>query len=139
MSQQPFTFDQARMASDDSSREQERSEQELRHRNRAYAQAEAAYRKALALEMWRLRREDGVAWSTLGDLARGDEQVVALKQARDEAEGEREIASHAVYRRGSDRRDTEKFIEWSMKRDLAEGYGRTPVPDGQVFGARRAA
>lgn len=138
--QQPFTFDQARMASIDASRTQEAAEQELAAANRAYAQAEEAYRKALALEMWRLRHDEGIAWSTLSDLARGDEQVAAAKRARDDAEGNREIASHAVYRRSADRRDVERFIQWSQARDLAENGGRNiPSPDLTPIGTRRAA
>lgn len=123
----PWDFTQARAAAADAQREQERAEDELRAANRAYAQAEEAYRKALALEMWRLRREDGVAWSTIGDLARGDERVAAFKRVRDDAEGEALIAKQAVFRRSADRRDTERFIDWSMRRELAEGY-YVPTP-----------
>lgn len=119
----PWDFGAAVEASEESSREQEAAETNLREKNTAYARAEEAYRKALALEMWRLRRQS-VAWSTLGDLARGEENVATLKRERDEAEGEKLIASHAVFRRSSDRKDTEGLIEWSMRRELAEGYGR---------------
>lgn len=122
MTQGPFTFDQAQTAAEESQREQEAAEERLREANAAYAAAEEAYRKALALEMWRLRRQS-IAWSALGDLARGEETVAGLKRARDDAEGDRVIASHAVYRRGADRRDTEAFIDWSKRRDLAEGHG----------------
>ena len=136
MSQQPFTFDQARMAADEASREQERAEQDLGDANRAYAQADETYRKALALEMWRLRREEGIAWSSLSKLAEGDEQVAKLKKARDDAEGEAALASHAVYRRSADRRDTERFIEWSMRRDLAENVRHVSRDFEPAIGAR---
>lgn len=140
MSEQPWTFERAYRAHEDASREQESAEQELGGKNHEYAQAEEAYRKALALEMWRLRNEDGVAWSALADLARGADHVAELKRTRDLAEGERTVASHAVYRRSSDRSDTERFIDWSMRRDLAEGHGRIREPDGMpVIGGRRAA
>lgn len=122
MTQGPFDFPQAQEASVEARREQEASEETLRAANAAYAAAEEAYRKALALEMWRLRRQS-VAWTALSDLARGENTVAGLKRARDDAEGERQIASHAVYRRGADRRDTEAFIDWSKRRDLAEGNG----------------
>lgn len=136
----PFTFGEARAAHDDASREQESAEDALGGANAAFARAEEAYRKALALEMWRLRREEKVAWTSIGDLARGAAHVAALKAARDDAEGAATIASHAVYRRSADRRDTERFIEWSMRRDLAEGYGRTPAEpaDPQVYGRKAA-
>jgi hypothetical protein len=128
MSDAPFTFGRAREASDDARREQQRAEQEYRQACRLAAAAEERYRKALALEMWRLRREEKVAWSTIGDLARGDEQVASLKRARDEAEGDQLIAQHAVYRRSADRKDTLSFVEWSQRRDLAEGYHGAPEP-----------
>lgn len=118
---EPFDFARAHLVHEDASHEQERAEQEKSEKSWAYAQAEEEYRKALALEMWRLRREEGVAWSSLGDLARGEPKVAELKRKRDEAEGDLTIANHACYRRAADRRDTERFIDWSMRRDLAEG------------------
>lgn len=118
---QPFDFARAHSAHEDASREQETAETSIGQKNRAYAQAEESYRKALALEMWRLRRDEQVAWSSLADLARGEDKVADLKRKRDEAEGDLTIANHAAYRRGADRRDTERFIDWSMRRDLAEG------------------
>lgn len=127
MSTAPFDFAQAREASKESQREQVNAEDQLRAANKTFARAEEAYRKALAAEMWSLRRDDNVAWSTLGDLARGADRVAGLKAARDEAEGDRIIAEHAVYRRSADRRDTERFITWSMRRDLAEGFAGAEV------------
>jgi hypothetical protein len=29
----------------------------------------------------------------------------------------------------ADRKDTQRFIDWSMRRELAEGYGNTPEPE----------
>jgi hypothetical protein len=138
---EPFDFHRAWQAHEDAAREQAAAEDEIGRANRAYAQAEEAYRKALALEMWRLRKQS-VAWTALGDLARGEERVATLKRARDAAEGDRTIANHAAYRRSADRRDVERFIAWSQARDLAEGYGRRPEPDVDqaiaVFGGSRA-
>lgn len=125
----PWSFGEARAASEESARSQEGSEQALATANVTYARAEEAYRKALALEMWRLRKDDKVAWTTVGDLARGATNVAELKRVRDDAEGNRSICQHAMFRRGADRRDTERFIDWSLRRDLAEGYGRTLPPN----------
>lgn len=125
----PFDFDHAWTAHEEAARDQEAAENEIGTASRAYAKAEEEYRKALALEMWRLRRADNVAWTAVADLARGDEHVADLKRIRDEAEGDRTIANHAAYRRSADRRDVERFIAWSQARDLAEGYGRRPEPD----------
>lgn len=132
----PWDFGQAREASAEAARQQEVAEQELAAANRDYATAEEVYRKALAIEMWRLRREDGVAWSTIGDLARGDEDVAALKALRDDAEGHMLICRQALYRRAADRRDTERFLSWSERRDLAEGAGRVPAGSGPTYGER---
>jgi hypothetical protein len=134
-----FDFTRAREASAEASRDQQAAEDQIGEKTRAYAAATEAYRKALALKTWELRRE-GVAWTSCGDLARGDAEVAALARARDEAEGYLQIATHAAYRRSADRRDTERFITWSMNRDLAEFHGRVPedVPTG-TFGGRRGA
>ena len=136
----PWTFDQAVLACEEASREQTAAEEELGRANRAYAQANEAYRVALALKMWELRR-DGVAWTVVGDLARGDAQVAKLKKALIEAEGDHAIAGHAIYKRGADRRDVERQVEWSMRRELAEGYGRGEREPERpiVFGGRREA
>lgn len=58
---------------------------EIRHRGREYAEAEAAYRQALAIKLLELRGL-GIPVTICPDLARGDEEVAALKVARDCAE-----------------------------------------------------
>lgn len=137
---EPFTFARAWEAHKEASREHERAEQDVGVKGRAFAKAEETYRKALALEERRLRRQEGVAWSVMSDLARGEETVAMLKRARDDAEWDAKQAEHAVYRRAADRRDVEGFIDWSKRRDLAEWMGRMPEPDAEpIIGQRRAA
>jgi hypothetical protein len=136
----PFDFDRAWEAHEEAQREQEHAEEQVGVQGRAASRAEEAYRVALAAEMWRLRRDEGVAWSALGDLARGTPDVAALKRRRDDAEADKLIANHAVYRRSKDRDDVAEFIAWSKSRDLAEGYGRGPEPHlAGPIGGRRAA
>lgn len=49
------------------------------------AKAEATYRIELAKKMRELRR-DGVAWSAMSDLCRGDPDIADLKEERDKRE-----------------------------------------------------
>jgi hypothetical protein len=136
----PFDFDRAWEAHEEAQREQEHAEEQVGVQGRAASRAEEAYRVALAAEMWRLRKEEGVAWSALGDLARGTPEIAELKRKRDDAEADKLIANHAVYRRSKDRDDVAEFIAWSKARDLAEGYGRRPDPElASPIGGRRAA
>ena len=82
---------------------------------------------------------DGTAWTACGDLARGDENVARLRMERDVAEGVKEAAMQASWRRAADRKDIGRLIEWSARRDLAAGLDPEDAATGTVFGARRAA
>lgn len=133
---QPYDFGQARAAAAAASREQANAEEAIREAAKAAAIAEETYRVALAKRIVELKAE-GVAWSSTADLARGDKDVARLKRERDIAEGVREAMSQAAWRRAADRRDTERFIDWSARRDIAEGYRPQPEPrDMPVIGAR---
>lgn len=137
MTQVPWDFDRALIASGRAALEQEEAEDAVKVAGSAYAEAERSYRVRLAFKIWDLRNEAKVAWSVAGDLARGDEEVADLKRIRDEAETELVVAKHAVFRRSADRSDTEGFIDWSKRRDLAEGYAPR-TGNGPTFGARAA-
>lgn len=137
---EPFDFERAWEAHLEAQREQEHAEEQVGVQGRAASRAEETYRVALAAEMWRLRRDESVAWSALADLARGKPDIAELKRKRDDAEADKLIANHAVYRRSKDRDDVAEFIAWSKSRDLAEGYGRGPEPQlADPIGGRRAA
>lgn len=73
------------------------------------------YRVALAKEITRLHSQEGVAWSSTADLARGDEAVARLKLERDIAVGVREALAQAVWRATADRKDAQRFSDWSMR------------------------
>lgn len=94
---------------------------------RDYAQAEEAYRKALAEKILRLH-DEGTAWSVCADVARGDSTVARLRRERDVAEGLREAMTHALWRHNANRRDAQRFADWSQRREFAEARG--DVPDG---------
>jgi hypothetical protein len=121
----PYDFQEARAAASAASRAQIEVERNLRDAARAFAECEERYRVALAKEIVRQHADEGVAWTVAPDLARGNADVARLRRERDIAEGVREATQQAAWRRAADRRDTARFIEWSFRREIAEGYGET--------------
>ena len=114
-------------AARDASRLQKTAEDFIREASKDHAIKEEAYRLALANAIVQLRA-DGTAATLAKDLARGDKTVARAKRDSMIAEGVKDAAVQAAWRRANDRRDTERFVEWRMRRELAEGYGRTPEP-----------
>lgn len=133
---QPYDFGQAQLASRTAGANQKAAEQFVIDSTRAYAEAERAYRKALASKILELKA-GGLAATTCGDVARGESAVADLKFKRDVAEGVKEAAVQSGWRASGDRKAEQTFIEWSMRRDLAEGY-QPQTGDGQTFGRRAA-
>lgn len=123
MSGAPYDFDQARSAAHNASKKQAAAEDFIREAAKDSALKEEAYRVALAKEIVRQHDNEGRAWTVCPDLARGDENVARLRKERDIAEGVLEAAKQLSWRRAADRRDTERFIDWSMRRELAENGG----------------
>lgn len=131
----PFDMRQARRAERIASRQQRNAEQTLASAGGELARAEAAYREALTSKMEELHGA-GVAWTACRDLALGHEPVRLSRERRDVAKIAVEVATHAVYRAGADRRAVAAFNEWSYRREIAEGYGTGPVPAfSAAFGA----
>lgn len=137
MSNQPYDFAQAKAASAAASNNQRAAEQFVIDSTRAYAEAERAYRKALASKILELKA-GGMAVTACGDVARGEAGVADLKYKRDVAEGVREAAGQSSWRASGDRKAEQSFISWSMRRDLAEGYHQV-TGSGETFGRRAAA
>jgi hypothetical protein len=138
MGQQPYDFGQGRVAAAAASKGQQAAEDFLREAYRIAAQCEEAYRVGLATRIVELRAE-GVAATLCADLARGDKDIAALRRKRDIADGVKEAAAQAAWRRAADRKDTGRFIDWSMRRELAEGYGQAPEPEFEAaIGGRKA-
>jgi hypothetical protein len=119
VSQAPYTFGEAKDAATRASAAQRATEDGIRSAYRTFAEADRAYRVALAQKILELRA-DGVAWSSTSDLARGDKDVARLKVQSLIAEGVKEAASQAGWRASKDRDDTAGLIAWSMRRELAE-------------------
>lgn len=124
----PWTFDQAREKCLNAARAQEQAENSVRQAARDAAEAEERYRVELAKEIVRQHADEEVAWTVAPDLARGDARVAKLRRERDIAEGVREAMGQMAWRRTADRKDAQRFSDWSMRRELAEGFGQTPQP-----------
>lgn len=115
----PLQIPDARDAAFKASELQKQVEDEIRVASRNLANCERLYREALAKKILDLRsKPDAPAWTTCADVARGDVHVAKLKFERDVAEGVLEAMRQQAYRRGSDRRDLDTLLTWSMRRDL---------------------
>lgn len=114
-----WSFGEARAACRAASSAQLAVEGELRRVSRAFAEADEAYRRALAREIV-VQHDSGVAWSTAPDLARGDELVAGLRRDRDIADGVLEATKQAAWRAAADRKDAQRFADYSLRRDLME-------------------
>lgn len=137
MSEAPWTFAEATAKCRQAAVAQSHAEDAYLAAARDFAAKEEAYRKALAAEIVKTHA-DGVAWSTAPDLARGDEAVARLRMERDIAEGVREAMEQALWRMAANRKDAQRFSDWSMRRELAEAAGTVPEGTGQVFGRMAA-
>jgi hypothetical protein len=118
----PYDFQEAREAETKATLAQKGAEDFIKESYRAHALAEAAYRQRLAERIVELRAE-GKAATLCKDLARGDKSVTSLMVASMIADGVKEAASQAAWRHSKDRDAVQRFVEWSMRRDLAEGNG----------------
>lgn len=131
----PYDFQQARTAAEGASVNQKAAEEFVRTAAKDYAEKEERYRVALAKEIVE-QHAQGVAWTAAADLARGNEKVARLRRERDIAEGVREAAQQACWRRSADRRDTQAFIDWSKRRELSESPSEPPESEMTVIGGR---
>ena len=95
----------------------------MKQAHRDAAGAEDAYRIQLAKVITSLR-EMGIPATVCLDLAKGAEDVAALRRERDVAVGLREAAQQACWRRAADRRDCQALCGWSERQMFAEAAGR---------------
>lgn len=136
MSNQPYDFATAQLASRKASDNQRAAEQFLINSTRDYAEAERAYRKALAETILTLKA-GGMAVTACADVARGDKAVADLRYRRDVQLGVKEAAAQSAWRASGDRKAEQTFIEWSCRVSLREDAEGPAV--SQTFGNRRAA
>lgn len=105
---------------------------------KAAARADQLYRVARARKIGELR-DAGTAATLCEKLADGDPEIAALKADALVAEGSREVAVHEGWRLHANRKDSQELVDWSKRRDLAEGYGHTAEPVAESpIGGRRA-
>ena len=116
----PYDFGEAREAARRAASNQRQGEDNLREASAKLADAEKAYRIALARKIVEVHA-NGSAWTVAQDLARGDESVAELRYLRDVAKGVFEATQSAIWRYTADRKDCLELIEWS----------RRVAPDGQ--------
>lgn len=118
MSDNPFTFGEARTAAHQASLRQVESERARRDAAEDAAAKELTYRRLLSQRIVTLHAE-GVAWTAAGDIARGDDDVSTARYQRDVAAGVLGAQEAAQYRLQADRRVLERLVDWSMRRELA--------------------
>ena len=137
MSAQPWDFEQATANCRRAAIAQEGAEGSYLQASRDAASAEEAYRMALAVAIVEAHN-DGVAWSTAPDLARGDATVTKLRRERDIAEGVREAMQQALWRHVANRKDAQRFADWSQRREFAEAAGVFQPTYEEPIGVRAA-
>jgi len=133
----PLQIQDARDAAHRASELQRQVEDRIRQTSRDLAEAERAFRRALAERIVALHA-DSMAWSVCETVAKGEPRVADLRFKRDVAAGVHDAARQEAYRRGADRADVARLVDWSARRDL-----RTDAPPTgesvSVIGGRRAA
>ena len=116
----PWDFDEAREACRKATYAQEHAEKELCEAGRSYALARGAYDLALGKRIVVLRA-DGTPATLCEKLANGTEEVARLRQAMLIAEGVYKAMEHAAWRHNQNRKDAQRFADWSQRREFAEG------------------
>ena len=122
----PWDFDEARAACRKASRAQEAAEQALKQAYIDAARAQEAYRLALAERILELRG-DGLPATLCQDLAKGTRAVTELRRHWDIAEGVKEAMQQNCWRHTADRKDAQRFADWSQRREMAETGHLEPI------------
>ena len=120
MTDSPMSLGEARQALHQASQRQLDAESAYRQAVEELAGADLAYNRAVARKMVELHAE-GVAWTAAKPLALGDQAVSQLRYERDVKRGVVDAAESGRYRLQADRRSLEGIVNWSMRRELAEG------------------
>jgi len=131
----PWSIEEAGAQLRKASRFQQEAEDALKEAHKTAAAAEDAYRIQLAKVVTSLR-EMGVPATVCLDLAKGFKDVASLRRARDVAIGVRDASQQACWRRAADRRDCQALLDWSMRREFAEGRGEVHHEFSSPVGGR---
>ncbi len=132
----PWDIQEARDALAAAAKLQGEQAQAIKDAVKAAAHADHLHRVALAHKIAELRDEK-VPAVLCSKLAQGDETISLLARDAADKEGDREIAVQEGWRQHANRKDTQQLADWSMRRDLAEGYHGAAEP--QWSQGRRAA
>jgi len=115
-----MSIGEARRAAHEASRRQIEHERTRLEAAKAAAEKRRAHDLVFAETQVRLH-DEGVAWSAVKDLAKGDKAVATARYEMGIAQAVLEIQEQAAYRLQADRRVVDRLLEWSMRRELAEG------------------
>ena len=132
----PWTFDEAVTRCSGASKRQEEAEQALGEAYRGFAQAQEAYALKLAKGIESLR-EMSVPATVCLELAKGMSDVAELRMERDQWAGLKAVAEQACWRRNADRKDAQRFSDWSQRRELAEAGNDMRPTYSEPIGAGR--
>lgn len=135
MAEQPWSFDQAVSRCSQASRHQQQAEDALKEAYVGFAAAQEAYARRLA-EVVQSLRDMSVPATVCLELARGAEDVSALRSERDQWEGVKAAAEQACWRRNADRKDAQRFSDWSCRREFAEARGEVHHEFSTPIGGR---
>lgn len=122
----PWDFDEARAACRKASMAQEKAERALKQAYVNAAHAHEEYRRCLADKILDLRA-DGLAATLCQDLAKGSKEVSELRRLWDIAEGTKEAMQQNCWRHTADRKDAQRFADWSQRREMAETGHMEPI------------
>jgi len=118
-----------------SSGRQKGTEDATRVAVREFAEAQELHAKALAAQIKVMRDRDNIPSNVVKDMARGTDEVAALQKDLTLKEGEVEVMKQAGWRRNADRKDAQRFADWSQRREFAEaGNNTTPTYSDPVGG-----
>lgn len=134
MAEQPWSFDEAVRRCSLASKHQQNAEKSLKAAYIGAAEAQEAYARRLA-ELIQSLREMSVPATVCLELAKGAEDVSRLRAERDEWEGVKAAAEQACWRRNADRKDAQRFADWSQRREFAEGRGEVQHEFERPIGA----
>lgn len=119
----PWDIEEAGVQLRKASRFQQAAEEDLKTAYREAAEAEDAYRVRLAQVITELR-DMSVPATVCLDLAKGFEDVAALRRERDIKEGLKAAAEQLCWRRTADRKDAQALAGWSERQQMAEAAGQ---------------
>lgn len=132
----PLEIEDARQAAHRASELQREVEDDMRAAGRKLAEAKREHYKARTLRILKLKAE-GMAITACATVAKGMDDIADLGFARDMAQVEYDAVAQQAFRRGADRKDVGRLLDWSMARDLRADT-EPPAERMRTFGRQAA-